>query len=353
MIERSRDREPGRGARAGRREERVGEGLAELGRWLRDQIRQGIAGAPREPRSHWEAIARRMVDAQAPAVARRLSGLASVVHREDWPSRLLEEYALLHLMSVACERRAHLPGALPRTLDAHLGVPVPRGEVLAGEPVRDVWTVLGLRDVESAGLVTRRAWLLGRATGRKALVLSHAPPGHPLDDSLRTCEDVHAALVFHPAAPPLRALVATGPGRGPDGAARGPADTGPADTGPADTGPAGDGAARDGDGGLDEGAAGGAPAGTWVAELLDEHARAMAGDPWLEAWPAVLSGVTPVDDGGWHLADPRGDALPVHGPPPWRLVAVSGGHPLTVAGEWTPDGFHPLSAWTPGEAVPL
>ena len=51
-----------------------------------------------------------------------------------------------------------------------------------------------------------------------------------------------------------------------------------------------------------------------------------------------------------------GDALPLH---PgvgdcWPLFALSGGHPVTLAGEWTPRGLWPLTAWDEaGRAVPL
>ena len=38
----------------------------------------------------------------------------------------------------------------------------------------------------------------------------------------------------------------------------------------------------------------------------------------------------------------------------WTLLALSGGHPVTLAGEWTPRGLWPLTAWDEdGRAVPL
>ena len=47
---------------------------------------------------------------------------------------------------------------------------------------------------------------------------------------------------------------------------------------------------------------------------------------------------TPVAAGGrWHLVDSSGAALPLLGQESlWPLLAVSGGHPVTVAGEWSP-----------------
>jgi hypothetical protein len=47
----------------------VSVGLTELELWLGDQVRTGLAGLPRAGYAHFDAIAARMVDAQAPAVA--------------------------------------------------------------------------------------------------------------------------------------------------------------------------------------------------------------------------------------------------------------------------------------------
>ena len=37
----------------------------------------------------------------------------------------------------------------------------------------------------------------------------------------------------------------------------------------------------------------------------------------------------------------------------WTLLAVSGGYPVTVAGEWHPDGLLPLAVWHRDRAVAL
>lgn len=275
---------------------RVASGLAELERWLADQVRQGLAGTAEHD---WEGLAKRLVDAQAPGVAGLVSRLPRVRREDDWPGRLLEEYALLNLLAVAYRRRAGLPGPLARTVLIRAGFPVTREEVLAGPAVRDRWHVLGRRDEEQDHLTARRVWLLGRDTGRHALILSFAPQGQSLDASLVTGTVIDADLAFYPGAAPLRALVAVQHGH---------------DT----TAP---------------------PTGLPPEQALDEVARALADDPWTESWPLVLSDVVPGRDslGG----------LPLHprARDPWRLIAVSGGRPLTVATEWTPQGLRPLTTW--------
>ena len=98
--------------RAEQREARVVTGLGELDRWLCDQVRQGLAASPQAGYGHWDDIAARMVDAQAPGLAERLRALASVPHSGvGWDGRLLEEYALLRLLAVAYRRGGRAAGA--------------------------------------------------------------------------------------------------------------------------------------------------------------------------------------------------------------------------------------------------
>jgi hypothetical protein len=303
--------------RAGQREARVASGLAELDRWLCDQVRQGLAVSQQAGYRHWDDIAARMVDAQAPGVAERLRGLAAVPHSgPGWDSRLLEEYALLRLLAVAYRRQAELPPPLRETVRSRIGFSRRQADVLAGgEPVRDHWQVLGRRDAEQDRVRARRTWLHGRTTGRPALVLSFAAAGADLDDSLTPGTNTDADLVFYPGAVPLRAIVA---------ARHDTVRSSP-------------------------------PGGDTVTGLLAGYAAALAQDPWLDSWPAVLE-VTPARSPAPAVSDAAGDALPLHpeAGPGWTLLALSGGHPVTVAGEWTPRGLWPLTAWDEGgRAVPL
>jgi hypothetical protein len=294
--------------RAQQREARVASGLAELDRWLCDQARQGLAGSQQAGYRHWDDIAARMVDAQAPGLAERLRALASVPHSgPGWDGRLLEEYALLRLLAVAYRRQAELPPPLRETVRSRIGFSLRQADVLAsGTPVRDHWQVLARRDLEQDRIRTRRTWLRGRKTGRDALVLSFAPVGQTLDESLTVGTDADADLVFYPGAVPLRAVLL---------ARHDVATVGP-------------------------------PDGGTIAALLAGWAAALAADPWLDSWPAVLD-VTPVHAPVRAICDGDGDAVPLHPDAGrcWALFALSGGQPITVAGEWTPRGLWPLTAW--------
>ena len=100
---------------------------------------------------------------------------------------------------------------------------------------------------------------------------------------------------------------------------------------------------------------GGPPDGGSVAGLLAGYAAALAADPWLDGWPAVLE-ITPARAPVPAVRDADGGALPLHpgAGDCWPLFALSAGRPVTLAGEWTPRGLWPLTAWDQGgKAVAL
>lgn len=65
------------------RQANVAAGLRELELWLCDLVRHGLAAAHAQPRRFWEAPTARMVDAQAPGVARLLREMAGIPCRSD------------------------------------------------------------------------------------------------------------------------------------------------------------------------------------------------------------------------------------------------------------------------------
>ena len=86
-----------------------------------------------------------------------------------------------------------------------------------------------------------------------------------------------------------------------------------------------------------------------VGTFLEAIADGLARQPWVERFPCVLRGATPVPgDTGWLLVDTGGDALQLKGTDHWRLLALSGGGPLDVAGEWDGERVRPLGAMVDG-----
>ncbi|HTU72943.1 MAG TPA: SWIM zinc finger family protein [Trebonia sp.] len=333
-------------ARRAQRAERVASGLAELQEWLRDQVRIGLpasvgAGRPgggsgADGGRHADLMAARMNDAMATGVGSALRDLSVVpLSGEGWPDRLLAGYAQLHLLARAHERLDELPAGLAATVRSRIGYTTGRQEVLAQPAVPDRWLVTGVRDSPEATVPTRRVWLRGRSCQRSALLLAFAVNGAWSDPDIALLplgSEIDADVHYYPADPPQRAQL------------------GQRRTAPA----AGTQAPEPGD----------------VDGLLAQWAAGLAADPWLTTWPALLTG-TPVapavtlapggDDlppaprgESWHLVDPAGTAIPLrYSESLWTLLAVSGGNPVTVAGEWTPDGLTALTVWHDRQAVAL
>jgi len=306
--------------RSARRAERVAAGAAELQARLADQLRSGLADAPQQGPGAWAGTAARMVDAQAPGLAARARELGVIpASGPGWPSRLLEEYGLLHLLASGYRRLDSLPAGLAATVRSRVGFTVDAAEVLRGPVVRDHWLVLGSSDSADERLITRRIWLRGSRSGQPALLLSFGRPGTAPELALPTGLSLDAEVAFHPGARPLRAALGI----------RFSAPVAPP-------------------------AAEAVPPGLSLEAALDAYGRALCDDPWLESWPVVLERVIPLPGVlGWELADHSGPdpvAIPVdrRSTPDsglWQLAAVSGGRPLTLFGECGHRGFTPVTAW--------
>ncbi|MEU3431667.1 SWIM zinc finger family protein [Streptomyces gardneri] len=308
--------------RAERRAARITAGAQELEQRLTDLLRGGLATAEQSGYGLWEETAARMVDAQAPGLAGRVRELGAIPGSgPGWPVRLLEECALTHLLDRAWLAADRLPAGFATTVRTRVGLTVPAD----GVPVRDHWLVLAQYDTADARLTTRRVWLHGVTTGRTAFLLSFGAAGRAPGLALPVGALLDGELTPHAGAARLRAE---------PGEHFVPVD---APVSPPPGGP--------------------------VGEALDAYGRALSEDPWLESWPVTLRQVVPARaEYGWQLADADGrEALPLtpaaqNRPGLWRLVALSGGAPLTVFGECGHRGFTPLAAWSaeaPAETVPL
>ncbi len=295
---------------AAARETKVAAGVEELGRWLRDLIRQGLAGAQSRPYSFWENMAARMVDAQAPGLARMVRVLAGIpASGEGWQAHLLERLALLHLLLEGYQRIEMLPLDTQADIRATIGWSQNQDELLESAGLRDRWLILGQRVEDEDHLRVQRTWLWGEAHARPALILAFAAPGQPLERSLVPGTALDAELVYFPSAYSLRALVKqrhSSPT--PIGQAPGYAD---------------------------------------IQTATAAYSAALAAFTWLERFPMPLQAVTPTRVGErWAVRDATGRMLPIapgfaHG---WRLLAISGGRPLALFGEWNGTTLLPLSA---------
>jgi hypothetical protein len=221
---------------------------------------------------------------------------------------------------------------------------VSKDDVLARPAVTDHWLVLAVRELTDGAVPGRRIWVRGRRTGRWAMLLTFAAPNGAWQDlstaRLRPGAEVHADLHYYPGQPPLRALIGTRHADPAPGAPPGADDA--------------------------------------IDAQLTDWSAALEQDPWLTTWPVLLAGTpappvsvldgapgahgsglagaaSPGSQGSrWYLVDRAGRALPLADRESlWTLLAVSGGDPVTVAGEWHPDGLVALTTWHGEQAVML
>jgi hypothetical protein len=315
-------------ARAAKRESRVAEGLQAFDTWLEDMVRSGLAGLERQPAAYWESQAARLVDAQAPVLASRVRRMAVIpASGPGWPERLLAQLGKAALLTEAFKRLDALTPGLQADVRQAVGWTLSEDEVLAhGDRPTDHWLVAGQwSEVEArtlgatAGLTVVRTWLRGARTGRWALVLQFDVPGAPArSPRLVPGTAFEAELAFWPSAWPQRALLASPPGG----------------LVPVPLPPAGDSA---------------------LVSPLAAMADALARHPWADRVPCLLEGVVPTlaPSGAWWLLDGHDAALPLGGEGLWRLLAASGGRPITLAAEWDGERLRPLTAWADGALHPI
>jgi hypothetical protein len=299
--------------RAGQRLERVREGIDALDLWMQDLVRSGLASVAAAASSPWEEQAARLVDAQASGLASRLRGISGIPRATpDWAGELLADLGRLALLTHAFGRLDDLDAPLRADVRQLVGWTLKEEDVVAaGDVVDDDWLVLGQFVDEDERFRVQRTWLKGIRSGRVAMILQFAAGQAPFGDTFAPATHFEATLAFWPSAFPLRALVH----------ARTTVAVAWHDRLP----------------GADS-----------FAVCLQDAADALGRQPWLGRLLCVVRDVVPVvgTDERWSIVDRDRAAVPLGGTGTWSLLAISGGHPIDVAGEWDGRVLRPLFAST-------
>jgi hypothetical protein len=92
-----------------------------------------------------------------------------------------------------------------------------------------------------------------------------------------------------------------------------------------------------------------------VETFLRARAEVISHQPWLDRLACVLRDVTPVcvSTDSWWARDESGAGLPLDGSDHWRLLALSGGNPVDLIGEWDGETLLPLGMIAEGIYTPL
>lgn len=298
---------------------RMQAGLQELEDWLTQLMENGLATIDPKDGQFWEDLAVRMTDSQLSGPAGRIRTILHLPPGDNWYDAVLAILSELYLLIRAFKRYHHLPAPVQQELLNTAGVSVRRDRVLTEPAVEDRWLVLGIREgEESEQLLYRRTWLLGEESGRQALVLDFNWNQQGYRENWPLGMIFDGKLHYYPGSYPLRALVGTfqkveEPFVGLSGIFN-------------------------------------------FSEWPEYLGRVLAGNPWLQTLPCLMAAVRPVwQEHQQYLLDTEDQALPISIDDRsfWKMMAVSGGHPISVFAEWEQETFRPLSVVMPDQVITL
>jgi hypothetical protein len=180
------------------------------------------------------------------------------------------------------------------------------------EKIADTWVVVGQSLDDESRIRVQRSWIVGRNTGRLALVLQYSPGQQPFPESIVPGVEQLGVLAFFPGALGLRAKFVSREGTVQDLEQR-------------------------------------PPTLAAIDELLKAFADCHAKFPWLTLLGHTIRDamLVPSED-RWALVDDTGHQLPVAGNDYWRLLAISGGQPADIAGEWDGHLWRPVGMFSDG-----
>ncbi|MGH1337950.1 MAG: SWIM zinc finger family protein [Aureispira sp.] len=290
-------------------------GILELEQWLQDIVRQGIANTDAHKATFWNAAAAKMVDAKLPSIGVYLKDTQRIMNAQrDWSEAVVARLGTLYSWVEAFKQREQLSTALQHALFARLGKNTTKAAVVAeGRLQRDEWLVLGsFEDVDVEGRDFRRVWLHGWSSGHQALLLDYAFGSTSYEQQYWTGSVWRGTLAYYsPAyaqratwvqAEPLSNFSAVQP----------------------------------------------LPSSSFKDALI-AYSKALAKNPWLQRFPMLLEDISArwTEQGQLLLTDQMEQQIPLvvlHPTTQWKILALSGGHPITLMGEWDGRTFRPLSS---------
>ncbi len=304
------------------RNERVtlmASGVEDLEIWLNDLIRQGLAATEGQSYNYWQSIAARMVDSKLGGIGRRIRKFP-LLHNSgtEWPERMLAELAQLYFIVKGFENLEDLPSTLQTELLTVSGLNIKKEAVISLKGIGDDWLVMGVIEGIEENLNFRHTWMYGSKSERLALILEYSFGDSGYPETWQVGQAFNGELAYFPSAYPLRAVVKKQIGKV---------------------------------------AVFEEPRGYHSLErFFDIYSEALAKNPWVYDFPCYLEHVIPVvennrlfiiDEDKKYLEALAKDKIT------WKLIALSGGNPISIFGEWSGEYLIPLSVIIDGNVVSL
>lgn len=161
-----------------KRIDKVSDGLHSLVQRIEELLRLGL-GSIEDPYDYWDHVASRLVDAQAPNLARLVR---EIPNRASEPATILKELGRLYMTCLAWKNRESLSPEELADLKSFIGFNVSQEELAEQIGVNDEWVVLGAQREQDQHLNVLKQWLWGRESGQICVLLSYSvyQQAHPL-----------------------------------------------------------------------------------------------------------------------------------------------------------------------------
>ncbi len=294
------------------------KGVEQLHTWLNDVLRTGILEQDFSDDSLSE-VAARMVDAKMGSIGRRIRQFSQLDRTDlEWSDRLRHDLALLYLFVINFKKLSSLTLPMQMTVLNWAGFNIKKKDLNPAKGIHDTWYVLGVTKRREEQLQVRKCWMVGAQSHRFGVIIDFAFGRTRFELEYSFQHAYRGRLNYYPSSFPVRAALFSV-----EETKRRPITL---------------------------------PAFDRIEKFLDQFARALAKNPWITSFPCSLKDVilvvtqqkfSIVDQDNLQLAVVEDQASL------WSLLAVSGGHPITVFGEW--NGYHLklMSYWQQGKIISL
>ncbi len=293
-----------------KRMDTVEAGILELELWMKDIVRQGINQLQEESYSFFKNISAKMVDAKAPALAKKIDELSAIPNSgKDWAERFLEKLSSIYLIIQGFKNIANLTELLQCDIKTQIGWNYSQEELLKSNGVIDEWVIAGQSFEEDNHLKTRKTYLLGQETGKYVLLLDYSFGPKPFDNlELITGRAFNGEIVFYPSAYPIRGLIKSKEKMKKEIIFKN--------------------------------------AFTSIEKIYSTYSEALSFNPFTETIPILLKNIIPVyHDEKLKIIDSEDYFITTDNKysDTWLILAITGGKKADIFGEWDGKLFYPLT----------
>lgn len=302
------------------RSSKVTAGVEELLIWLKDIIRGGIFGMPDKGADYWDNMARRMIDAQASGLASMIRKLAETKFWEEgWQSNFMDALLRLYIVAESYQNLEQINSDLQKDILRSIGFSSNLEELKTQNGIQDTWLILGKEKSTEGALTVEENWLYGLQSNKYAVILQFYAKGQAVDISLIPGTYLNAELVFFPSSIPYRSLIKSHTGLTTASSVENKGFT------------------------------------DWQ-ELALYETKVTGILPFHNDMPVIVQQLSPVKiQQSWWLKDKQGSLCKISTSfnNLWKMLAISGGVPLTMALIGTENNYTPIGIWHQNTYKPL